>query len=406
MPTVLELQEQKGKLVHEAQSIIDKADTEKRALTTDEDTKVDTIFKDVETLNKNLKRQLVLEEESRGLAEKEFEQNGGKQTDKEKLEKRYETAFDSYLRRGFSDLTAEEKSAIMERRAQSTTAAEGGYTIPRGFSGELEKAMKTYGPILEVGRTITTSTGNTIDWPNVDDTSNKGRRVAENASHKTGQTDITFGTKAIKVFTYTSGIFTVSNELLQDSDFPLGAEIIDLASERLGRILNEEMTTGGGSTLPQGIVTGAANSGITAAANAITFDNMIDLYHSVNSSYRNLPNTGFMFNDKTAAVLRKIKDGENRYIWQMGDVRAGIPDTILGKPYYINDDMVDIGTSTKAVIFGGLKKYLIRRAQNFIVRRLDELYAESNATGFVVLCRYDGQLLQSAAVKYLANAAS
>ncbi len=409
MSKVLELQEEKGRIVNEMRSLSEKADNEKRSLTTEEDERYNKLDADLNAANKRIEREIKLENESRSLAEIEFakKKEKGEGDNGQDNEKRFAKAFDNYLRRGFADLSKEDKAAMLEMRALSTTGgsgSEGGYTIPRGFSGELEKQMLYFGPMLQLPRQYNTSTGNTIDWPTINDTSNAGALIGENADHSDSVTDPAFGTKALKAYTFSSKLIRVPNELLQDSAFNLAGLIAELAGERLGRILNTYFTTGTGSSQPQGVVPGSSASGVTAAVSAITFDNLIDVIHSVDLAYRG--RVAWMFNDTTAKALRKLKDGQGNYLWQMGDVRTGQPDSILGKPYYINNDMANIGASAKSVLCGDFSKFIVRRSQDFTTRRLDERYAEFNQTGFVVLGRYDSITIQSAAIKSLVHAAS
>jgi HK97 family phage major capsid protein len=51
-------------------------------------------------------------------------------------------------------------------------------------------------------------------------------------------------------------------------------------------------------------------------------------------------------------------------------------------------------------------KYHIRIAGGMQVKRLDELYAMSGAVGFRAWMRFDGELLNTSAIKYLITAAS
>ena len=51
-------------------------------------------------------------------------------------------------------------------------------------------------------------------------------------------------------------------------------------------------------------------------------------------------------NDKTALVLRKLKDNDGNYLWNQEN------DTILGKQVIISEYMPDIETGTKPIAFG------------------------------------------------------
>ena len=86
---------------------------------------------------------------------------------------------------------------------------------------------------------------------------------------------------------------------------------------------------------------------------------------------------------------------------------VGEPDMLFGKPVYINEDMASIGTANnKTVIFGDLKQYYIHEAGGVQILRLSERFADSLSTGFIGYRRIDANVLQSSAIKYLAQAAS
>src|SRR5690606_11276142 len=144
-------------------------------------------------------------------------------------------------------------------------------------------------------RRIETATGNAIPWPTLDDTSNKGSLLTENT--QVNPQDLTFNTKTLNAYKYSSDLILVSNELLQDSALDVESIIRMALAERIGRILNEHFTTADGSSKPHGIVT-ASSLGVTAASqSAITADELIDLEHSVDPAYRSDPSCRFMFND-------------------------------------------------------------------------------------------------------------
>lgn len=314
------------------------------------------------------------------------------------------TAFGNYLRHGVSGLDDAERRAIRELRAQATSpGADGGFTVPQGFMDELMVSLAMYGPMLDPGvtRQIVTGSGNTIDWPTMDDTSNKGILLGENSED--GAEDLVFGQKQLAAFKYTSRIIRVSEELLQDNEVNIETVISDAMAERLGRIVNEHLTVGTGTNQPAGIVTDSTQ-GHEAAAAAIDFDDVLDLLHSVDPAYRGMPNVQFMFNDETLKALRKIKDNQDRPLWQPADNRTGEPATIYGFPYVINQDMAGIGAENVSMVFGAFDRYVVRRVREFAVKRLVERYSEFYQIGFLGFGRFDGKLVDTAAVKHLVHA--
>ena len=118
-------------------------------------------------------------------------------------------------------------------------------------------------------------------------------------------------------------------------------------------------------------------------------------------------NGKFMFNRNTLYELMRVKDLTGRFIWQEG-TRDGLPATLFGKPYIVNDDMADIGAGNASVLFGDLKKYKIRMVKSFRVKRLNELLAEYLAIGLLGFARVDGMLLDAGTnpVKKLVHAAN
>lgn len=330
----------------------------------------------------------------------------------------YKEVFVKQLRYGVAELSAEERDVLKagrvdltpQQRAQtSITGSSGAYTVPVDTMPEIDKAMSLWGPMWDAAivRELGTSAGNRIEWPTVDDTAKTGRIKAENAAvDDDGTDDVVFGQKLLDAYVYDTGIVRVPMELLQDSAFNIEGLMADLFGERLGRLANTVLTTGTGTDQPNGIVTASALGKTAASGTALTADELIDLFHSVDPAYRASPKCRWMFNDSTLAAIRKLKDGQGNYLWQMGDVRSGEPDQFLGKPYSVNQAMANIGLSAKPVVFGDLSRYIVRKVLGFQVLTLRERYAENFQIGMVGFKRFDGELLNTAAVKHLINAAA
>lgn len=330
----------------------------------------------------------------------------------------YKEVFGKVLRFGVSTLAPEEREVLMrhrddlpaEVRAQAAgTDAAGGYTVPTEFSGEIDKSMKAWGPMwdADIVREMNTTTGREIPWPTIDDTAQEGGLKAENAAVTDDNSgDVVFGEKKLNAYIYSTKMVRIPLELLQDSAFNMTALMSDLFGERLGRTANRLLTVGTGNDQPNGVVTASAEGKVAAAVAAITPDELIDLLHSVDPAYRASPKCRWQFNDATLATIRKLKDGNGNYLWQMGDIRAAEPDRILEKPYSINQAMANIGANARPVIFGDHSRYVVRKVVGFTVLTLRERYAENFQIGMVGFKRFDGELLNTAAVKHLRNAAA
>ena len=204
----------------------------------------------------------------------------------------------------------------MEHRALNTTGEAD--IIPTDFIAQLERAMLSTGSLLSVCDQVRTASGNPMTLPTVDDTDNDAADAdeAESMEDASAEADPTFGKVTFGAFKASSKV-VYSTELEQDAGFDLNGELSSLLGERIGRTLNARCTTGNGTTAAQGIVTGSVEGFESAEADAIDPDDILELIHSVDPSYRNQPGVGFMCHDKILLAMRKLKETETgRYLWQ------------------------------------------------------------------------------------------
>lgn len=283
-------------------------------------------------------------------------------------------------------------------------ANNGAALVHREFVARLLEAMKAFGGMRAVATILPTATGNLMDMPTTDATSEEGEIVGENAPATTG--DTTFGSKSVGAFKYSSKSIAIPFELLQDSGIDLEAYIQRLLAMRISRIQNKHFTIGTGTGQPEGIVTASSVGKTAASATAVTFDDLNHLVHSVDPIYREGGKCGFMFNDLTLRGLKDLKDSQNRPIWLPG-YEAGAPDRIHGFGYTINQHMADVGASAKPVAFGDFSHYTIRDVMQLMLFRMtDSAFTLKGQVGFVGFTRADGKLLDvGGAVKVLQNAA-
>lgn len=271
----------------------------------------------------------------------------------------------------------------------------------------IDIAMKAWGPMYDPGVTaeIVTTSGNQMKMPTVDDTGVAAVAHTEGtALTDDGGSDVTFGQKSLDAYAFDTEFVRWSWELDTDSIFNMESLLGGLLGERLARIANAQLTTGTGSSAPNGIVTASAAGKTAAGTAAITSDEIIDLLHSVDPAYRQSPKARFMFNDSTLAAIRKLKDGNGNYLWQMGDVTKGEPGRLLGYPYSINQSMDSLAAGKKVALFGDFGRYYVRKVGVPVIGVLRERFWPD--MGIAGLIRFDGELANTAAVKHLITAAS
>lgn len=414
MSNLKELQEKRGRLMTQAREALDeitKNTDEARAAELEK--RHDDIMAEFDKIDRLIERERKLSdlerraEEERAKLRPPFADGTARGQD-EGNKPDYRSVFWKMIASGgdASELSSEERSVLKagivrdaEFRAQSTSNTAGGYTVPTTLASFIVKSMAMWGPMYDEAlcTTINTSSGEQINIPTVDDTSVPVVKHTEGtALTDDGGSDATFGQKVLNAYVFDTEFVRWSMELSQDSIFSMEQLLGELLGERLGRRANTELTTGDGNGDPNGIVT-ASSLGVTAAAQAaITADELIDLMHSVDPAYRMSPKCRWMFSDSTLKVIRKLKDGEGRYLL---DVMNG---DLLGKPYSINQAMASVATGNKSVIFGDFGKYFVRKVGSPTIGVLRERFWPD--LGIAGLIRLDGELGDTAAVKHLIQA--
>ena len=300
----------------------------------------------------------------------------------------HERAFESYLR------TGQENSDLAEFRAQSSGVnTAGGYLVPAGFRAKLIERMKAFGGIAEAAETFTTTEGNPINYPTVDDTANVAEVVAEGGTFAAGA-DIVFATRTLTAYKYMAGgagntPLRVSWELRDDSAFDLAAFLTRTFGTRIARLQAVHWATGTGTGQPQGIVTPIATSGTIGT---LDYAALLATVHFLDPEYR----TGarWLMNDATLATVRGLVDTTGRpIINDTGEGIAGDPGgaTLLGYPVTIDQAMPSKALGAKFLAFGNIAEtYVIRRVKDVTLVVLNELYAANGQTGYMAWARADG----------------
>ncbi len=335
-------------------------------------------------------------------------------------------ALRAFMQGGLSNMSPEDKQRMrarvspeiaaamnMPQNAMSTTTgAEGGFTVATEWYRQLTEALKQYGGIRSVATVMPTGTGATMNFPMANATAEEGAIVGQNAPIGAGQ-DTTFANMALDVFKYTSRPIAVPFELITDSMFDIEAYIRRVLATRLGRITAKHLTTGTGTGQPLGIVTASTigKTGATGTATSVTYDDLVDLEHSVDPAYRSRPGVGFMMHDLSLRQIRKLKDSQGRPIFVPGYEQGnpgGAPDRLMGRAVSISQEMAPMAANARSILFGDFKEYVIREVMDLTLFRMaDSKYIENGQIGFVAFNRQGGNLIDNGgAVKAFQNSAA
>jgi HK97 family phage major capsid protein len=291
--------------------------------------------------------------------------------------------------------------------------AAGAFTVPTNFYNKLVEHMIEVSGVLQAGPTVlNTSGGETLQIPKTLTHTPSPAIVLEAGALL--ESDGTFGQVSLGAFKY-GRLLQVSKELLADTGVALEDYLARSIGRALGNAFGSDMIVGAGTTAPRGVQLDA-NAGVTGPVGTTTtfgsqgtvgqgFDLLISLYHSVISPYRASSSCAFVMNDTTASLVRRIKTTAGDYVWQPA-VTVGMPDTILGKPVFIDPFVVSPAASVESIFFGDWSMYFVRYAGGIRFERSDEFAFANDLVTFRGILRADAALVDlTGAIKSFTHSA-
>ena len=390
MNKILELREKRAKAWEAAKAFLDSKRGADGLLSAEDTATYDKMEADVVALGKEierLERQAAIDAElARPTSNPITNQPGSGAGD----EKKTGRASDAYNRAFWDSIRDRGNHYELRNTLTIGTDSEGGYLVPDEFERRLVDALKEENFFRSLATIIRTSSGDR----KIPVVTGHGEAAWMDENGLYPESDDNFGMTSIGAFKLGTAI-KVSDELLNDSVFDLQAYIASEFARRIGTKEEEAFLIGDGISKPTGLFNTAENGVTTAGAN-ITFDDVMDLYHSLRSPYRK--KAVWLLNDTTVKALRKLKDGNGNYIWQPS-VQIGQPDMILNRPYYTSSFVPDLTAGNKVMAFGDFSYYWIADRQGRSFKRLNELYAANGQVGFLASQRVDGKLILPEAVK-------
>lgn len=281
------------------------------------------------------------------------------------------------------------------------TEGQGGYWVPVTYSNEIITPLANGSYLRRAGARVMSNMQGTDSFHVGSLTHSSRASIGGEGSayvpEEPSAGDIEFNPYKLKK------LAKASEELVEDSRYDVWSMVLQPDFEQAfieGE--NYYFTVGTGSGMPQGAVYGATVGVTAASATAITADEVIDLFYSVDVKYREDPTFAFMSADSTLKAVRKLKDGNGDYLWEKGF--GAQPETILGKPVIVNNSMATIAAGADTVLVGAFRYYSIADWPGLQIQRLNELYAETGHIGYRAFRRVDGNIMQAAAFRKLRQA--
>lgn len=308
---------------------------------------------------------------------------------KEEMEER---AFADYVTGKVTELRAGEQNISM---------ANNGAIIPTTIANKIIKAVKDRCPIL-AGATIYNVKGN-LKVP-VWGKANTTHDIT--AGYQTEFTDITADSgkfTSVDLGGYLVGaLVLVGKSVENNAAFDVVGFIVNQIADEVSAFLSKELLNGTGSSAMQGALN-TSTSLTAASATAITADELIELQSKVKQVYQ--VNACWTMHPDTFLAIKKLKDGNNRYLLQ-DNVSGAFPYMLLGKPVYLDDNMPTIAASAKAILYGDYSGLSVNFRENISVEVLREKYATQHAIGVCSWCEVDSKITDNSKLAVLVMKAS
>ncbi len=271
---------------------------------------------------------------------------------------------------------------------QEGVDADGGYLVPIEYDKRLIDILEEENIMRKLATKITTSGEHKI---NMAATKPAASWIEEGGALTFG--DATFDQKFMDAHKLHVAI-KVTEELLYDAAFNLEQYIITQFGRALANSEEEAFLNGDGTGKPYGLFDTVNGGEVVGTLSAdIKSDDILDLIYALKRPYRK--RSSFIMNDKTLALLRKLKDNNGQYLWQPS-YQAGEPDRVAG--YTVHTSAY---APESAISFGDYSYYNIADRGSRSMKTLNELFAGNGMVGYVAKERVDGLLLLPEAVKIL-----
>lgn len=409
------IQDQLNQAVSEARQILDRADLERRELTSSEAAHYDRIDKDIDALSEQLakdrRKQAAIAARPKptptptqalsykfpagrnvpqmlnGRRERTI-QVQPKSSDYLRNSEQYKRSFLGYLLHG--DKSRE--SLAM----QAGKDAQGGYLTTMDFATQLimdvdnlvfMRQLATVLPPLSQAVSIGVPSRDarlaTTDWTAEIPASD----ISEDDAIRVGRRELMphGNTKLVKV----------SNKMLRSGVLSIDAFIRGEIAYAQSITFENAYQNGTGAQQPLGVFV-ASDDGVPTSRDvtatsptAFTADDLIDLLYNLKPQYQ--ANATGLFSREAVKRTRKLKDGNGQYLWQPG--LAGTPATILERPYVQSEYTPSTFTTGLYVgMFADFAAgYWIADTTYTNVQVLAELFALRQQTGYLATMETDGQ---------------
>ena len=372
------LTEQKAEKQTEMESLLNTVKTEERAFSDEESELFTQLESDIQRINETLDaiakgRELTKEPEAEETEDKKEEEEEMKEEENKVAQE--ERAFENYIR-----------GVVLETRDDvNLTKGDNGAIIPTSIAKKIIKKVYDVSPLLE--KTTKYNVKGKLEIPYYNETSDAKVNMAYATEFVSLESNVgKFTTIELKGF-LAGALAKLSKSLLNNSDFNLLNEVINIMSESIARWVEKELITGTTDKVDglKGVTLGVT----TASSTAITTDEIIKLKRSVKQQFQK--NAIWIMNPETLTAISLLKDDNGRYLLQ-DDLTNDFGYTLLGKPVYESDNMPQIGAGNIAIYYGDMSGLATKFVEELEIEVLREKYADQHAIGVVAWMEFDAKV--------------
>jgi HK97 family phage major capsid protein len=270
-----------------------------------------------------------------------------------------------------------------------TTSSAGGSSVPIDFFAEVIQQMRQFDELFLAARWITTPNGRPLDIPLADDTedANVAKVVAENAAWSGDPINPTFSQLQFgNAPLWSTGRLKLSVQLLEDSPVIFGY-LRDTFARRFARGMGAAFIT----TLLSAVTNFSA-----AATGAVAADDLFGLMAALDPSYS--VQGSWLMSWSSWLAIRKLKSTSRYFIGEIGGRDATGRLMLLDRPVYICPSLAAIGAGNQPILFGDLKRFIVRSVfGEQVVNRYSEIYQPTAQVGFEGIWRADSALAVASA---------
>lgn len=369
------LSEQRAELVQEMKDLAGTAETEQRAMTEEEDARFAELDGKVKALDSTIEKL----ERARDLKLNVVSDHKKEELKKEEIEER---AFETFIRKTCGGEVINERAG-----EQNLTMGNNGAIIPTTIANRIINTVRDICPIF--ARATRYSVKGTLKVP---------VWGLANGTH-----DITVGyQEEFTELTADSGKFTsvdisgylvgalvlIGKSVANNAAVDVVSFVVAEMARKIAEFIEKELLNGSGTKAAEGALN-TKNVKTSASATAITSDELIEVQASIKQVFQK--NACWIMNPDTFTALRKLKDGNGRYLLQ-DDITGEFPYRLLGKPVFVSDNMPKMAAGSKAVLYGDLSGLSVNMRENIQIQILLEKYATQHAVGFVAWFEFDSKV--------------